>query len=84
MRTLDESEVTNPNLVGYWRFDEGTGITTEDFSSYGNDATLLNDIEWYSPSVSIIPEFSNISIVVICALIVIPIAIIKRKINNNT
>ncbi|MCJ7713299.1 LamG domain-containing protein [Candidatus Bathyarchaeota archaeon] len=84
MRTLDETEVTTPNLVGYWRFDEGTGINSKDFSIYGNDATLLNDIEWYSPGVSIIPEFSNISIIIICALIVIPVAIIKRKINKDT
>lgn len=29
-----------PGLVGYWRFDEGTGTTTYDASSHGNLGTL--------------------------------------------
>ena len=27
-------------LVGYWRFEEGTGTTVEDLSGNGNDGTL--------------------------------------------
>ncbi|HKQ49065.1 MAG TPA: LamG-like jellyroll fold domain-containing protein [Phycisphaerae bacterium] len=30
-------------LVGYWSFDEGTGQTANDASTYGNDGTLGND-----------------------------------------
>jgi len=29
-----------PNLVGYWRFDEGSGTTTDDLSANGNDGTI--------------------------------------------
>jgi hypothetical protein len=33
-------------LVGWWRFDEGTGTTAYDFSGYGNDGALLNGTAW--------------------------------------
>ncbi len=82
MRTLEGSELTDPDLVGYWRFDEGSGNIAQDFSSYDNDATLLNDVEWFSPSVSIVPEFSLITLVLTVSLIAIPTIIIKAKIQK--
>ena len=33
-------------LVGYWRFDEGSGTTAYDFSSHGNNGTLVNGPTW--------------------------------------
>ena len=33
-------------LVGYWKFDEGTGMTAVDSSGYGNDGTLKGPPEW--------------------------------------
>jgi hypothetical protein len=33
-------------LVGWWRFDEGSGATAYDFSGFGNDGALLNDAGW--------------------------------------
>ena len=33
-------------LVGYWNFEEGTGISTNDLTSNGNDRTLLNGVTW--------------------------------------
>jgi hypothetical protein len=30
-------------LVGYWRFNEGSGTTVEDLSGNGNHGTLTND-----------------------------------------
>ncbi|HCO96480.1 MAG TPA: hypothetical protein DIU00_21495, partial [Phycisphaerales bacterium] len=33
-------------LVGHWRFDEGSGTTAHDQSGNGNDGTLINDPEW--------------------------------------
>jgi len=40
------------NLVGYWKLDEGTGLTTEDVSASGNDGTLTNmeESDWIVPS----------------------------------
>lgn len=32
----------NHSLVGWWRFNEGTGTVTQDYSGYGNNGTLTN------------------------------------------
>ena len=42
------AEYTHPNtgLVGYWKFDEGTGTTAYDSSGNGNDGTLINGPTW--------------------------------------
>jgi hypothetical protein len=34
---------TDPSLVAYWTFDEGSGTTANDSSGYGRTATLNND-----------------------------------------
>ncbi len=33
-------------LMGYWKFDEGTGTTTADSSPYSNDGTLFGTPAW--------------------------------------
>ncbi len=33
-------------LVGHWRFDEGTGDTVNDSSGNGNHGTLIDSVEW--------------------------------------
>ena len=33
-------------LVGHWRFDEGTSDTANDSSGYGNHGTLIDSVEW--------------------------------------
>ena len=33
-------------LVGYWKFDEGSGTTAVDSSGQGNDGTLKGAPEW--------------------------------------
>ncbi|MBI2339848.1 MAG: DUF4215 domain-containing protein, partial [Deltaproteobacteria bacterium] len=35
---------SDTGLVGWWRFDEGSGTTAEDSSGYGGDGTLQGDI----------------------------------------
>jgi len=37
---------TASGLVGYWSFDEGTGITARDLSGLGNAGTLINNPTW--------------------------------------
>ncbi|HPC95505.1 MAG TPA: discoidin domain-containing protein [Sedimentisphaerales bacterium] len=36
----------DPDLVGWWWFDEGTGTTAADSSRYGNDGTLMGGASW--------------------------------------
>ena len=37
---------TKAELVGWWRFDEGSGTVANDSSGYGNDGTLNGDPLW--------------------------------------
>ena len=41
-KTLPEISITDPSLVGWWRFDEGYGTTAIDFSGNGFDIALHN------------------------------------------
>ncbi len=34
------------DLVAYWNFDEGSGTTAADFSSNGNDGTMVGTLTW--------------------------------------
>lgn len=37
---------SDPTLLGYWKFNEGTGNTVKDYSMYGNDGVAETDIVW--------------------------------------
>ncbi len=45
-RTLPIIAITDPNLIGWWTFDEGYGTTALDWSGHGNHGTLEGDPEW--------------------------------------
>jgi concanavalin A-like lectin/glucanase superfamily protein len=36
----------DPNLVGYWNFDEGTGVIAVDSSGHGNNGSLQGGATW--------------------------------------
>ncbi len=36
------TDISDPNLVVYWKFDESNGTTASDSSGHGNDASLIN------------------------------------------
>jgi len=38
--------IADPNLVGWWTFDEGYGTTALDWSGHENHATLINGPQW--------------------------------------
>jgi len=40
------ASAADPNLVGWYKFDEGTGTLAADSSDYGNDATVNSSIGW--------------------------------------
>ena len=46
-----------PDLIGYWKFDEGEGNEIHDSSMYGNDGEAQYDIVW--PSGIEIPEINK-------------------------
>ena len=44
--TIPDIAVTDPNLVGWWTFDEGQGTTAVDWSGHKNYGELRGDLEW--------------------------------------
>jgi hypothetical protein len=45
-RTIPVISITDPNLMGWWKFDEGAGATALDWSGHGNHADLVGDPKW--------------------------------------
>jgi len=45
-KTLPEIPITDPNLVGWWKLDEGSGTIVLDRSGHGNHGTLEGDPQW--------------------------------------
>lgn len=48
------SPMLDPGLVGYWRFDEGTGIVLHDSSTSGNNANTVN-VVWAAGAANLPP-----------------------------
>jgi len=44
--TLGEIAVTDPNLVGWWTFEEGSGITAVDWSGHDHHGVILGGAQW--------------------------------------
>lgn len=85
-RILSPSETADPNLVGYWPLDEGTGSTSRDNSTYGNNLilpTAPTDPQWSSPGVPIIPEFPSPSVMlVLMATISLGAILLRRRLRK--
>ena len=58
-RTLPNIPVTDPNLVGWWKFDEGIGTAAFDWSGYGNHAALKGGPQWVIGQVGGALEFDG-------------------------
>ena len=43
-------ETDSEGLLAYWKFDEGTGKTVNDYSGNGNTITSVNYMGWVSVS----------------------------------
>ena len=50
----------DPDLVGWWRFDEGSGTTATDFSGHGNDGTLMGDSHYVAGQLGMALEFDGV------------------------
>ncbi len=51
--------IANAELVGYWKFDEGSGNTAYDLSNYTNDGTINGDPKWVSGKIGAALEFDG-------------------------
>jgi len=45
-RTMPEIPITDPDLICWWKLDEGSGTNALDWSGHGNHGTLTNGPQW--------------------------------------
>jgi hypothetical protein len=45
-KTMPDIPIGDPNLMGWWKFDEGAGTKALDWSGHGNHATLVGGPTW--------------------------------------
>jgi len=45
-KTLPDIQISDPNLEGWWKLDEGVGLTAVDWSGHGNHGTLEGGANW--------------------------------------
>ncbi|MBN2593972.1 MAG: hypothetical protein JXA81_10730 [Sedimentisphaerales bacterium] len=45
-KTMPVLPIYDPNLVGWWKLDEGSGVMALDGSGYGNHGTLMRGPQW--------------------------------------
>lgn len=58
--------VVHPDLVGYWKFDEGSGNIAHDSSVFGNNGTLINGPTWTTGQVNNALSFDGVNDYVDC------------------
>jgi hypothetical protein len=44
--TQPDIQITDPNLIAWWKFDEGTGNRALDWSGHNNHGTLMGNPQW--------------------------------------
>jgi hypothetical protein len=54
------AKAVDPDLVGWWRFDEGSGTIATDFSGKGNDGTLMGDSHYLAGKIGMAMEFDGV------------------------
>jgi len=56
---LQSTGEADPNLVGWWKLDEGSGTIAYDSSIYGNDGTLVGDPQWVTGRIDGAADFDG-------------------------
>jgi hypothetical protein len=44
--TMPDIPITDPNLIGWWTFDEGQGPMAIDWSGHSNHGSIMGDAQW--------------------------------------
>ena len=63
-----EIDILSSDLIGWWKFDETSGIIASDSSGYGNDGVLVNGPEWVQGKVGNALAFDGINDYVKCSI----------------
>jgi len=56
-KTMPDIPITDPNLVGWWKFEVGTGNRVIDFSGHGNHGTIVDKARWVPGQFNMALEF---------------------------
>jgi len=67
-KTRPQIAIADPNLIGWWKFDEGYGGTVTDWSGHSNHGTTVGDPEWVDGIMGGALELSGDDYVVIDAV----------------
>jgi hypothetical protein len=51
---------TDPNLVGWWKLDEGSGVTAYDSSGHGNNGILCGSPQWVAGRIDSALHFDGV------------------------
>jgi len=54
---LPDIPITDPNLVGWWKFESGAGNKVIDFSGHGNHGTIVDKVHWVPGQFNLALEF---------------------------
>jgi hypothetical protein len=55
--TLPDITITDPNMVGWWKFETGAGNNVIDFSGHGNHGTIVDKVLWAPGQFNLALEF---------------------------
>ena len=55
--TIPDMSITDPNLVGWWKFEAGAGNNVIDFSGHGNHGTIVDKVLWVPGQFNMALEF---------------------------
>jgi len=55
--TLPDIPITDPNLVGWWKFEVGEGDKVIDFSGHGNHGDIVDNVLWVPGQFNLALEF---------------------------
>jgi hypothetical protein len=56
-KTMPDIPIADPNLVGWWKFETGTGNRVIDFSGHGNHGTIVDKALWVPGQFNLALEF---------------------------
>ena len=54
------AKAADPDLIGWWRLDDGSGMTAADFSGNGNDGALQGNPQWVTGQVGGALQFNGV------------------------
>ena len=54
---IPDIQITDPNLVGWWKFESGAGDKVIDFSGHGNHGTIVDKVLWVPGQFNLALEF---------------------------